>query len=351
MVIQTSSRSLLGGMVRSTVGARGQSDRTANIWKIEKSTGNVVWSAFVGASDSNEIYGLDVDSTGNVYVLGYDTVAQLDSGGSAVWDVVRSTPNVPIGGGQFTTIVHDGSGGVYVQATRNITHGKVQRYTSAEMQWEWEPDVFPIGRRVYSVGWHDGAPWACVEPADTDANNLFKLTTGGATATSYELSTAAQGRVFAATMTGRYVCGVSGVPESPPGSGTPGGYVSVYDLTSGTPTFLGQKYYDEDTSAFLAGWCDSSASATAAYLYSSVRKAYTPNYTLSVYSISRLDGSNVWMMEHTSGSTTLKKRALTSPGTVAWQWPPNVALYAIAQDSTHIYVGGSPSAIWPSAAT
>jgi hypothetical protein len=104
------------------------------------STGSLSWNSFLGGSGSNEGFGITMDGSGNIYLIGdgyyswespvRDYTALLDafvvkltSSGAIVW-------NTFLGGSGYdrgTSIAVDGSGNVYVTGTSDATWGSPAR--------------------------------------------------------------------------------------------------------------------------------------------------------------------------------------------------------------------------------
>jgi hypothetical protein len=100
------------------------------------SSGSLLWNTFLGSNDSDDLWGISLDNSGNIYVtgLGYSTwgspvnahnggsdgvVASLDSSGNLLW-------NTFLGSGSFDTcygITLDISGHIYISGSSSGTWG------------------------------------------------------------------------------------------------------------------------------------------------------------------------------------------------------------------------------------
>jgi hypothetical protein len=85
------------------------------------SSGNLIWNTFLsGGGDA-----VAVDGSGNVYVAG-SSVAKLDSNGNPIW-------NTFLGGGSGSAVAVDGSGNVYVGGYSSATWGSpVRAYSGGD---------------------------------------------------------------------------------------------------------------------------------------------------------------------------------------------------------------------------
>ncbi|TKB06039.1 tandem-95 repeat protein, partial [Desulforhopalus sp. IMCC35007] len=102
--------------------------------------GNLLWNTFLGGSGDEQAFGVNVDATGNIYVVGQSTgtwgtpvraysggadafVAKLDSSGAIIWNTFLGSGENDWGYGIDT----DSSGNIYISGTSNETWGSPVR--------------------------------------------------------------------------------------------------------------------------------------------------------------------------------------------------------------------------------
>jgi hypothetical protein len=131
----------------------------ANVWKLNKETGELQWTYNIGAGPA---YGIAVDGDGNVYVVGvsssaatpseYAVVWKLSSSGQLIWarDLPSCTAEEPvpgIGGGIIAAngIVLDAQGNIYIAGTNWHTEDKTVWKLNNDGEFLWSYATGPYG--------------------------------------------------------------------------------------------------------------------------------------------------------------------------------------------------------------
>ncbi len=375
IVLDTSGNVYVGGYSSATWGSPVRAYTSGSDGLVAKldSNGTLLWHTFLGASSSDQILAITLDTSNNIYVSGYSIntwgspvraftssldslVAKLDSNGTLLWHTFLGTTNTD----QADAIWVDASGNVYASGYSQATWGSpVRAYSSGldgyvaklnnsgTLTWntflggsgtDWTKSISVDTSGNVNIGGYSSATWGSPVIAYSSGEDGFvaKLNSSGTLTWNTFLGGSGTDRIYGITLdtsSNIYVGGYSTATwGSPVGAYTLGqdGFVAKLN-SSGTltwNTFLG----GSDTDQILGIAVESSGNV------------YVGGYSNATW------GSPI--RAYTSGNDGFAAK-LDSSGTLTWNTffggSGTDRINGIAADaSSNVYVGGYSTVTWGS---